>query len=247
MKIKIVSLNIEGDKHLPEVIGLIDKERPDVVCLQEVFEEDFKMLVDRFNMRGFFAPMVLVDRPGKPGFRKNGVFGVAMIGKLPGKFGIGYYFKRRTQKLPAYGGKPNSANRVLVWQKIDGGPTVATTHFTWSKNGQITQKQRRELASLLKLLDKLRPDVVCGDFNAPRGNEIWSAISERLIDNIPPEAKTTLDPNLHYSHGVKLVVDGFFTSSTSKIMVKSLKLIDKASDHLAVSAIMQDIQNPFDS
>lgn len=239
MKIKIISLNIEGDKHLSEVIGLIERERPDVVCLQEVFENDFHLFHRQFDMKGIFLPAVWIDRPGAPGFGKRGAFGVAMFSRLAGEFGGNYYFKRRGPQLPQYRGKPNAGHRCLVWQSIDRGPIVAVTHFTWSKNGLATQKQRRELASLSKLFDKLQPDVVCGDFNAPRGGKIWTAISQKLIDNIPLEAKTTLDPNLHYSHGVKLVVDGFFTNPNSQLTVKSLRLIGGASDHLAISAIMR--------
>jgi exonuclease III len=235
--IKIISLNIEGDKHLAEVIGLIDKERPEAVCLQEIFEEDFNLLTKRFGMGGIFAPTVFIDKPGKPGFGKKGVFGIAMMGKLAGKFGSAYYFKRRTQELPKYGGKPNAGHRALVWQGIEGRRKIASTHFTWSKGGQTTEKQRRELNRLIKLLvNRVKPDILCGDFNAPRGAEIWSKLAEKFIDNIPPEVKTTLDPKLHYANGVELVVDGFFTDPKSKIKIDRLRLIGGVSDHLAIAA-----------
>lgn len=240
MEIRILSLNIEGDKHLPQVIKLVKQEKPDVVCLQEVFEEDFHLFHRQFNMQGIFMPTVWIDSAGLPGFGKTGPFGIALFSRLSGEFGGNYYFKRRSSGLPQYHGKPNAGNRGLVWQKIKNGPTVAATHFTWSKNGRTTQKQRSELKMLIKLLvDKVKPDVLCGDFNAPRGQEIWSAISKRLVDNISPETKTTLDSNLHYSRGVKLVVDGFFTKPNGKLTVKALRLINGVSDHLAISAIMQ--------
>lgn len=252
MEIKILTLNIEGDKHLPQVIKLVNREKPDAVCLQEVFEEDFHLLHHKFDMTGIFMPAVWIDRPGAPGFGKRGPFGVAILSRLPGEFGGNYYFKRRGSGLPRYRGQPNAVHRCLVWQKIDNGLTVAATHFTWSKNGQATQKQRRELASLLQLLDKLQPDVICGDFNAPRGGEIWAAISQKLVDNIPPEVKTTLDPTLHYTNGLELVVDGFFTSPKSKMTVKSLRLIGGISDHLTISGVVSKsaiipIYNPVDS
>lgn len=241
MEIKILNLNIEGDKHLSQVIRLVERENPDIVCLQEVFEEDFHMLHRRFGMQGIFMPTVWIDSAGLPGFGKNGPFGVALFSRLPGKFSGDYYFKRRGSELPRYKGKPNAGHRCLVWQKTGNGLTVATTHFTWSKNGQTTEKQRRELRMLMKLLaNKVKVDVLCGDFNAPRGKKIWGLLAEKFIDNIPPEAKTTLEPNLHYSHGVKLVVDGFFTKPNGKSTVKSLQLIGGVSDHLAVSAIMQE-------
>jgi endonuclease/exonuclease/phosphatase family metal-dependent hydrolase len=240
MEIKILSLNIEGDKHLPQVIKLVKQENSDVVCLQEVFEEDFHLLHRQFNMQGIFMPTVWIDSPGMPGFGKSGPFGVALFSRLQGEFNGDYYFKRREQKLPRYKGKPNAGNRCLIWQKTTNGLTIATTHFTWSKNGQTTEKQRRELKALIKLLaDRVKPDVLCGDFNAPRGQELWSSISGRLIDNIPPEVITTLDSNLHYSEGAQLVVDGFFTGPNRGLTVKSIRLIDRISDHLAISAIMQ--------
>lgn len=247
MEIKILSLNIEGDKHLPRIIKLVKQEKPDIVCLQEVFEEDFHLFHRQFNMQGIFMPTVWIDSAGLPGFGKNGPFGIALFSKLAGEFGGDYYFRRRGDRLPRYKGKPNAGNRGLIWQEIKGKGKkeegkrliVATTHFTWSKNGQTTEKQRRDLKALIKLLvNKVKPDVLCGDFNAPRGQEIWSAISGKFTDNIPPEAKTTLDPDLHYSHGVKLVVDGFFTKPNGKLKVESLRLIRGISDHLAVSAIM---------
>ncbi|MBI2310086.1 endonuclease/exonuclease/phosphatase family protein [Candidatus Collierbacteria bacterium] len=238
MEIKIVSLNIEGDKHLPEVVRLVGQKNPDAVCLQEVFEDDFHLLHRQFDMKGIFMPTVWIDSPGMPRFGKQGPFGAAMFSRLAGEFGGNYYFKRRGSKLPRYQGKPNAGHRCLVWQKIDNGLTIATTHFTWSKNGLATQKQHRELGALSKLLDKLHPDVVCGDFNAPRGGEIWSKLAEQMIDNIPPGVKTTLDPALHYANGVELVVDGFFTNRKNRIIVKSLRLVNGVSDHLAVSAII---------
>lgn len=240
---------------MPEVSGLIKRERPEVICLQEVFEEDFKVFVKKFGMKGVFAPTVFIDKPGKPGLGKRGIFGVAMMSKLPGKFGSEYYFKRQSQELPRYSGKPNAGHRTLVWQEIEGRRKkeegrrliVATTHFTWSKGGKVTGKQRRELNKLIELLvNKVKPDVLCGDFNAPRGGEIWSKLAERMIDNIPQEAKTTLDPKLHYANtnGVELVVDGFFTAPKSKVQIKSLRLVGGVSDHLAIAAEL--IENKAD-
>lgn len=236
MEVKILSLNIEGDKHLPEVIKLVGREKPDVVCLEEIFGEDFQIFRRQFDMKGIFMPAVWIDSPGIPGFSKQGQFGVALLSRLPGKFSGNYYFKRRGPKLPRYRGQPNAGHRCLVWQKVGKGPIVAATHFTWSKNGQATQKQRRELTSLSQLLDKLQPDILCGDFNAPRGGEIWAAVSQKLVDNIPPGTKTTLDPTFHYTNGLELVVDGFFTSPNSGMTVKSLRLVGGVSDHLAIVA-----------
>lgn len=262
MRFTIVTLNIEGDKHLPEVTHFIKNEKPDVMCLQEVFETDYKQLTENLKLKGEFFPTVYIDVPGKPGFRKRGTFGVAMLSRVPGSFGSSYYFRRR-ETLPLYRGRPNAGHRALVWLSIDNGlpaeeratsrertvhaagewqakagPIIATTHFTWSKGGRATNKQRKELKTLIKLLDAVKPDILCGDFNAPRGREIWTELSKRLVDNIPPDITSTIDPTLHYTKGLQIVVDGFFTSPTSRVLVESLKLVHGISDHQAIVATL---------
>lgn len=275
MKLTVLTLNIEGDKHLPEVTRLIRDTKPDVVCLQEVFETDYKQLTKDVQLQGKFLPMMYVDVPGKLEFQKKGVFGVAILSRVPGTFGEAYYIKRRQKELPLYHGRPNAGYRALVWLSIDKGLpaeeratparqsltlqasaggsrertvhaagewqakadlVIATTHFTWSKGGRATNKQRKELKTLIRLLDAVKPDILCGDFNAPRGGEIWSILSKHLVDNIPPEITSTIDPTLHYTKGLYIVVDGFFTSPSSRVRVESLKLVSGVSDHQAIVA-----------
>lgn len=238
--IRILTLNIQGDKHLPEVTRLLADQRPDVACLQEVFEQDFLHLRDELRMGGLFLPAIDVKSGGPPGYKERGLMGVAILGMLPGAYDAAYYFKRRQEKIPLYQGVANAGHRALVWQEIKGERkkeegrrlVVATTHFTWSKGGKPSQKQRKELASLFRLLDRVKPDVFCGDFNAPRGGEIYDALSKRFVDNIPSSVRSTLDPKLHYSHGIELVVDGFFTSPAHR--VSDIRLISGVSDHLAI-------------
>lgn len=232
----IMSLNIEGDKHLPEVTRFIQNTKPDVVCLQEVFETDYKRLTVDLKLQGKFLPTVYIDVPGKPGFHKRGVFGVAILSRVPGTFGEAYYMKRRQGELPLYHGRPNAGHRVLLWENIDNHLTVATTHFTWSKGGRATNRQRKELNALMKLVNTIQPDILCGDFNAPRGKEIWTKLSKQLVDNIPPQVTSTIDPRLHYTKGLNIVVDGFFTSHESRVRVTSLKLVSGVSDHQAIVA-----------
>ena len=236
MNLTIATLNIEGDKHLPEVTRFIEVTKPDVTCLQEVFEADFHQLTKNLKLQGEFLPTVTIDVSGKPGFKKRGVFGIAMLSKVPGAFGSAYYFKKRQEELPFYRGHPNACHRTLLWHIIERGPVIATTHFTWSKGGKATEKQRGELKKLMALLGEVKPDILCGDFNAPRGREIWTALSKRLTDNIPPGVNTTIDPRLHFTKELQIVVDGFFTDPGSRVRVTSLNTVSGLSDHQAIVA-----------
>lgn len=236
MHIKILTLNIEGEKHLTEIQALVKTEKPDIICFQEIFEKDFHQFRDNLKISGLFQPTIDVNAPGRPGYQERGIMGVAMLGSLKGEFQGSYYFKRRSKSVPLYSGLPNAGHRVLVWQTINTPKenlTVATTHFTWSKGGKTTKKQRKELCSLFKLLDKVKPDILCGDFNAPRGGAIFAALSKRYTDNIPQSTTSTIDSLLHYSHKkIDLVVDGFFTKPMCK--VTRIRLIDGVSDHKAI-------------
>lgn len=244
---KIISLNIEGDKHLGKVLEFLQRERADVVCLQEAFVEDFNWLKKMTSMEGLVGPAVYVADPGKPGYGKQGTFGTGILSRLPGRFNYSYYFHQKSGEkiggLSVYRGRPNSGHRVLVWQEAqvtDGILVIATTHFTWSAKGKASNRQRRDLKKLLRLLDKVKPGIFCGDFNAPREGEIFGELSRRFRDNIPLDVTSTLDHHLHYAGRLDLVVDGFFTNS--KCQVENVRLVSGISDHLAVVGNIKIVQ-----
>jgi hypothetical protein len=54
---KVISLNIEGNKHYELVLPFLHTENPDVICLQEVLEDDVNMFFSEFpEMIGTFKP-----------------------------------------------------------------------------------------------------------------------------------------------------------------------------------------------
>ena len=60
---KLISLNIEGDKHLDDkILPFFDKEKPDVLCLQEVFAKDIQKICQRTGLEkyfdGLFEPVI---------------------------------------------------------------------------------------------------------------------------------------------------------------------------------------------
>lgn len=52
---KLISLNIEGDKHLDKIIKFLEKEKADVFCFSEIFEEDIKHIKPLVDMPYVFA------------------------------------------------------------------------------------------------------------------------------------------------------------------------------------------------
>lgn len=232
--LKLISLNIEGKKHLDRVISFLESQRPDVICLQEVFEDDFHMLEKRFGMKGDYARMTKVTRKGQARFE-----GVGLLTNQALEY---------TKKLYYYSvGDPDVlpekiANQITVFRPLLCGAFVkegdkfiiGTTHFTWTPDGQADDRQRKDLDALFALLRAFPEIILCGDFNAPRGREIFSRIAERYRDNIPKHYETSLDENLHRTRGqTRYMVDGLFSSPGYR--VENAELICGISDHCAVA------------
>jgi endonuclease/exonuclease/phosphatase family metal-dependent hydrolase len=93
--------------------------------------------------------------------------------------------------------------------------------------------QRGACDRLLELLDD-RSLVLCGDFNAPRGKEIFSRLAAHWTDHVPLAHTTSLDPVLHRAGALQLMVDGIF--STPDYDVSGVRLHQGVSDHCAITA-----------
>lgn len=237
MSVKLISLNVEGDRHLRQrVLPFLKRENPDVVCLQEVFADNLELIKTELNMTGKFLPLMKVNTPNYC-LSTRGLWGLAILSKLPmSKIGHECYFGSETQ-IPQFNEKnPNSPNRAILWAKIrksDQEFWIVTTHFIWSDGGQTTALQREAYAKMTKILNRFPDLILTGDFNVPRGEEIFGKLSWRYKDNIPPEVKTTIDNTLHKAQSeINLVVDGLFTSS--KYTASGVKVVAGVSDHLAV-------------
>lgn len=240
MSIKLISINIEGNKHLTDrVLPFLLAEKPEVVTLQEVFLSDVETIKSQLKMEGVFVPMADVNYENEH-LPAKGWWGILHLSKLPvTKLSYEYYYGQEGQIPQFFANQdPNSMNRVLVWQAVEKDDQeywFATTHFTWSSGGQTTDLQRRTYESLSRALDKLPGLVLTGDFNAPRGGEIFTSLASRYKDNLPSDIATTIDNNLHKAKvEIELVVDGCFSSS--EYLVEKVRVVDGVSDHMAVVA-----------
>src|SRR3989338_3132306 len=72
---KLISINIELNKHYETVLSFLKKEKPDVVCLQELLEEDFERFKQELGMAGVYQVFSRVNWPGYEDLigRKQGV------------------------------------------------------------------------------------------------------------------------------------------------------------------------------
>lgn len=248
--LKLISVNIEKDRHLTErVLPFIAKEQPTVLCLQEVCEKDLTEIKTVGNFDSYcYAPMTL-----QPSFLSQdaGILhsvGVAIFvrGCTDVVFSKNYYVKDENVIPFAYAedryALPSNVSNVLCSVTLRFGSVsyaCATTHCCVTPNGDTTPYQITQANDLLRLLEKLPSVVFCGDLNAPRGRETFALFAQKYTDNIPPEYDSSIDPVLHRVSGLRFMVDGLF--STPDFLVKDVSLVTGVSDHKAVVGFVEGV------
>ena len=241
---KIISLNIEMDRHHDLVIPFLMRENADVICLQELLESDFEAYKEVLNMEGFYKPIEYVyhEAYGGPRDVRHGeaIFAKKLIDPQF-EYYVGSQESINRPFKEYFAEKTLPENRVLISAKVadkDGKElVVCTTHFTLTEMGISSPKQLADLEKLFDVLKKYPKFVLVGDTNAPRGNETWARLANKYKDNIPNEYTTSLDMNLHRKGNFKKfenMVDGLFT--TQKYIASNVHLVDGVSDHMAVVA-----------
>ena len=246
--LRIISVNIEMDRHLDSVRVFLEKENPDVVCVQEVYEPDLRAFAEHFGMEYVFGQMNVMGR----GDRLNPPFfpyGIGMLYRLPAQNIQRAYYQgdSKTVKERIYNGNSREDHHLLLCAMFQKGWVkfqIGTTHFTWTSDGKADDLQRENLQKMLAILRNTQEIVLCGDFNAPRGKEIFDEMAKYYHDNIPTQYTTSIDVNLHRLgeklRGEPLMVDGLFTTSGYKC--SNVRLQEGVSDHMAIVAEISRIQ-----
>ncbi len=222
---KLISLNVELNRHKETVLNFLKKEKPDVFCAQELLEDDFEEYKRELGIEGVFQFQTLVTY-----FHYDEIKGK--------KQGIGIFAEKIVSTGISYYEENENVRRSLLWADVldDDGKTMrfTTAHPPVTKEGEVTELQLEVIDSLIEKLQSLGEFIFCGDMNAPRGKESFARFSKKFIDNIPSEYETSIDQNLHRVKGIKFMVDGLFTTPLYKS--SNVKLVDGVSDHMAIVA-----------
>lgn len=237
MSIRLVSLNIEGDNHYDKIFPFFSQEKPDVICMQEVFEIDLPRFTQRLQMEHRYLACENITKENPYRLAPKGHQGIAIFSRLPILASCSSYYE--TFREEDHGdSSPNSGHRGFLWVDVDVDGVVrriVTTHFTWSPNGSVTELQKADLENLLSKTAQLGEHVICGDFNAPRGREIFDTLAQHYLDNIPADVICSLDKTIHRKGNLlpNLMVDGLFTRG---YRATDVQVIAGISDHCAVTA-----------
>ena len=235
--LSVVTLNIEGNRHFERWIPVISGTAPDVLCLQEVFECDLEFLGGALGYRVEdigFLPMTTVSQETKYNIPLRGTWGIAMFSKVPHTPYEKIYYNG-SGTTPVFSA-PNSVDRGLLWS-VHTTPTgasipLATTHFTWTAKGEASTEQHTDFLALKQRVATLPPHILCGDFNSPRGGELFAKFETLYTDGLPADITTTIDGSLHYAGNLELVVDTVFYQPPLKPVVQ--EVLAGVSDHKGI-------------
>jgi endonuclease/exonuclease/phosphatase family metal-dependent hydrolase len=241
--VRLTSLNIERSKHLDLVIPFLKSQSPDIVCLQELMERDIPAFESELHMRTYFTPEKMHPAEDDLGVMGNGIMSTYELNDARATYYVGeprhlVEFDESTAES-----KHRTENLAVSFISVmhDGvSYTIGTTHFTWTPDGSASEQQRADMRALLKILERSGEFVLTGDFNAPRGGEIFAKLAKRYTDNIPAQYETSIDLDLHRNgktrpHELKdKMVDGLFT--TAGYRARDVELHFGVSDHAAVIA-----------
>ncbi len=233
--LRLVSVNIERSKHLDRIIPFLLERDPDVVCFQELNESDIPQFIAALGGELVFAGHGM--HPADPPEEGSILQGVAIWTRNPVVTHMkSYYVGSEKTVLHAPPHYLASANACLSVDINHAGAIfrIVTTHFTWTPDGEPSDLQRTNLTGMLAILDGSGEFVLCGDFNAPRGGEIFSSLAARYKDNIPSKYTTSIDGALHRAGPLPLMVDGLF--STDAYAAHDVSLESGVSDHCAIVA-----------
>jgi len=195
---KIITINIEKDKHLHRILPFIASEMPNVLCLQEIKENaisDFEKL----GYRGTFAPMFIMHINEKPS-----TIGIALLSRHDIQSSTTEYYSGSKKNLCLLEQTRvfETIQKVLIHADIcieNEIFTIGTTHFTWTPDGASpAPEQSADMKKFLAYISTLKPHVICGDFNIPREHSaLYHELTKHYTDSIPQEYKTSLDASLH--------------------------------------------------
>lgn len=224
----ILTLNVELSAHFPQVADFLKLQNQDVLTLQELTEADFQNLKTELGYNGVYISMVGYSIP------RQDIWGVAILSKLPIITHIVKVYDQFNQDYPEHDRRERPLATLLAVQleHQDGPFWVGCTHFTWTPDGQSSPEQRVNLGAFLDSVKGLTPLVFCGDFNAPRGGEIYSTLATQYHDAVPANITTTIDADLHRAGNLQLVVDYIFHDDACR--VDQVEVLGGVSDHMAV-------------
>lgn len=257
--LKLLHLNVERDNHLEKIYALIGQTQPDVICLQEAFDSTIDHLKVDFPYY-VSAPRFYIDN-GVERYSDGAVVmsRIPISDSRLVRYGYTdmvpvfenedvFYCEKKRRPIESFDFLYALACIEIV---INNKPiTIATTHFPAIDRASLGRfdnvfeehygfnyllGMRNIYGSFIDTMKGISgPVIFTADFNNPRGEYLYDNLAHELVDHVPSEVSSTIDPQLHKVAGLSLVVDTVM--ATPDVTLENVELVQGVSDHKAIVA-----------
>jgi endonuclease/exonuclease/phosphatase family metal-dependent hydrolase len=236
---KLLQLNVWGGRLEKQIFGLINQEKPDIICLQEAISigggsnGGWFLTVDEikrdFDMNLAYAPVINFSF-----MRRKAEFGNAILSSMPFQSTDTLFTRFEYKENFDYDSDDYNVRNLLHVTLKDGDEKLHVLthhghHVHSHKNGDA--ESLRQCAQIVDYIKKLSGKIVLtGDFNLSPHSESLEIINSHLTNlAIKADLRTTRTQLTHK----KEVCDYIFIND--KVKVESFKALDDVvSDHKAL-------------
>ncbi len=254
MKIKLITLNIWKQSNLQEkAVDFINKENPDVICLQEVYNGTDKKLKLQYRSLEFFKKKLrLTHSQFAPTFRDitkedhlDAEQGLTIFSRYPivktdvTFFDLPYRVFYDYEKTPEIFPK---IPRLLQYVKIkveNNFLNVFNTHGIWDSFGLDNERRLKMSEVIVKNIKSKENVILAGDFNVRPDTQAIRNIEKHLKNIFKNELRSTFNMRRKTEPGfATAVVDMVFVSNNMKIIDHYCPDAD-VSDHLPLVCVFE--------
>ena len=236
-------------KRLDRIVETIQTANADVVCLQEVFDEELEeSLLER--LKGEYAYFYTMIAPRYLGFKPS-TYGVRSGLMVCSKYPVD------NARFDSFSAENPYVNRGLFSFDVAEKIKIATTHLAAFQKPQMIKKRLEQITTvteLLRSMEKERPVLLCGDLNISwtSGEPAEKYINEHyktdyLVDKVTEENCTYCDftsfhwkENFHPEYTVLDYILHLKDTPAVEITTKRINTwgrlppFDAASDHMGL-------------
>lgn len=241
---KIMQLNIWAGRMARGLIRYIEKEQPDVICMQEVFNADFAVptpdrMFDIFSrlkevsglQYDYFSMRYSVDVIGR-----TAPYGNAILSRFPIKSAQTIQIEKNVlEHVTAESDIYNATNLQIVTIDVDGQVWTIANHH--GHHDLDPAGNEESVAAMQRVADSLRdiqgPLVLCGDLNVWPESPAMRVFDGWLDDIVAQSGATSTLARINVDRDV--VCDHILVNDN--VMVKSFKVDEVIiSDHYPLVA-----------
>ncbi len=241
MTLKLVNLNVWlGGKLMPQILDFLSKEQPDILTLQEAYNESDQSLPDYFRTLQVicselklpyyhFEPSFYEELEGRKIDRGNAVISKFPITEKSGLFIFGGYGKIVDVREQFHAHPRNMQKSV-----IDVNGTLLNVYNLqgiYGEHGNDTPERIEMMKVVAEEIKDKENVILTGDFNMQPDTKAISQVTAYLDSVFGMELLSTFNMRRKENPGYKTSsVDMVFVSKNLKVLEKKMPDVD-VSDH----------------